>query len=181
MSNPNPKTDQLRPFNKMSKEEFEAIHKKGVEATKKACKEKADTRKLINLLLDQKVTDATNKKILDSLGVEDNERNNRMLLICRAFKKAMRGDVKAMNLLLKDFEMSQVDRETIKINKQRLKLEKEKLNLQKEKNELLKKEIEAMKNSGKNNGVIIVNDLDELEDLEDPQTEIKHDQDSQTE
>ena len=92
-----------------------------------------------------------------------------MVVVAKLYSEAMKGNIRAIELLLKGFELAEMDKEEIKLNKQKLKLEKEKLQLQKEKNELLKKQIEEIKNANSGNGspkVVIVNDLPEYKGSE---------------
>ena len=48
-----------------------------------------------------------------------------MVVVAKLYSEAMKGNIRAIELLLKGFELSEMDKEEIKLNKQKLKLEKE--------------------------------------------------------
>ena len=151
----------LKSFKDMSRDENSRIAKMGAKASAEAKRRKKTSKESIELLLSLPASNK-NKEKLQENGINSDGADNRMVVVAKLYSEAMKGNIRAIELLLKGFELSEMDKEEIKLNKQKLKLEKEKLQLQKEKNELLKKQIEEIKNANSGNGspkVVIVNDL----------------------
>ena len=89
----------LIPLNKRTKSEQREIAKKGGIESGKIRREKKQMKEIINDLFSKPVT---NQKIIDklkTLGYKDDEITNQIAITSRAFFKALKGDIKAMEFL----------------------------------------------------------------------------------
>ncbi len=113
--------------------EAREIGAKGGKASVKSRRRKKSMKEAMNLLLDLPVSEK-NKEFLQSLGIDEEDANNQMMVMVAAFKEAVNGNTHAMNFIANvtgSYAMSETDKQKIKIEKERLKIEKAKL----EKNE----------------------------------------------
>lgn len=117
----------LKPFTSdQSREEAAKNGKKGGVASGVAKRKKASLKKAIASVLSLKVDDSTAAQ-LSKLGIEDDEQIVQTSIIVAQALKAMRGDTKAADFLVRNSG----DNPQIEIEKERLKLEKERLALAK--------------------------------------------------
>lgn len=90
--------ENLIPLNERTKEEQRKIQKKGGVASGKARRKKADLKKAINLILSSTVSNEQLGSILRGLGYED---TNEMAIGFITLQKALKGDMRAIELLAK--------------------------------------------------------------------------------
>lgn len=87
-------------FANLSEEEKKAISKKGLEARKKNAEKRKTMNELLQKLLNLDVKSKKNKDLLRSMGIEDNDMSNKMLLAVALFKKGLSGDVGAIEKII---------------------------------------------------------------------------------
>lgn len=90
--------ENLIPFNERTEEEQRKIQRKGGIASGKARRKKADLKKAINLILSSTVSNEQLGSILRGLGYED---TNEMAIGFITLQKALKGDMRAIELLAK--------------------------------------------------------------------------------
>lgn len=88
----------LIPANKRSKSEHREIAKKGGIASGKARRKKANLKKAIDIILSSTVSDEQLGSILRNLGFED---TNEMAIAFITLQKALKGDMRAIELFVK--------------------------------------------------------------------------------
>ena len=92
----------LKPFNTMSSEEAVKIQTKGGYASVEARKKKKVFKKQMEQILELPISNFFQKQDMEELGIKEEDMNNQMLLVATLFKKAIDGNVKAIDTI---FEM----------------------------------------------------------------------------
>ena len=127
-----------------SREEVKEINRKGGKKSGEVRRKKREMREAMNMILSLPVASEKNLEVLQELGVNQEDADNQTLMLVVAMKKAMQGDMRAIEYITNLKTISASDKEKYKIEKQRIKLEKERLHID---------EI------GENEKVVIINDL----------------------
>lgn len=78
-----------------TQEEHKKDSRKGGIKSGEARRRKKEFKELFNMLLDAEIKDEKAKKILNKLGIEDEDKTNKMLLVATTFQKAVQGDMRA--------------------------------------------------------------------------------------
>lgn len=86
-------------LDKRTKKERREIAKKGGIKSGQVRREKKKMKDALISLLSLKVTNKKDKKVLEELGLEENEMNNQALLIVSALNQAKSGNVNAMTFI----------------------------------------------------------------------------------
>ena len=94
-------SENLIPGNKRSQEELRKNGQKGGKASGKARREKKALRETFQMLLaaEPNLTPEQRKK-LTNLGIDPDDADNQTMMAIACFKQAMKGDVRAMNLVI---------------------------------------------------------------------------------
>lgn len=87
-------------FANLSEEEKKAISRKGLEARKKNAEKRKTMNELLQNLLNLDVKSKKSKDLLRSMGIEDDDMSNKMLLAVALFKKGLSGDVGAIEKII---------------------------------------------------------------------------------
>lgn len=90
----------LKPFNTMSSEEAVKIQTKGRYASVEARKKKKAFKKQMEQILELPISNFFQKQDMEELGIKEEDMNNQMLLVATLFKKAIDGNVKAIDTIL---------------------------------------------------------------------------------
>ena len=86
---------------KFTSEEARKNGKKGAEASAKARREKKSLREACQILLTSApVLTEKNRKALLDLGFDPDNADNQLMLVVSCFKQALKGDIRAMNLIV---------------------------------------------------------------------------------
>lgn len=109
---------------KFTKETAKEKGRKGGLTSGKVRRRKKEMKQAMDLLLSLPVS-SKNKKRLESLGLEDSDINNQMLLLATALDRAIAGDVRAMNFIKEITASTPIS----KTDKAKLRLEKEKIDI----------------------------------------------------
>ncbi len=106
--------ENLIPMSERSKEEVREIGRKGGIESGKARREKAEFRRLANLMLSLPTKNEEEKTILNGIGISDNEdMTQTAVILAAAIEKAKKGDAYAREFL---YETSGEKRTDIKFN-----------------------------------------------------------------
>lgn len=92
-------TSNLISFTARTEEERRAIAVKAGKASGRKRQEQKQFKELFNLLLSMKVIDEEAIDYLEKLGFKKNERTNKALLAVTTYQKALKGDMKAFELI----------------------------------------------------------------------------------
>ena len=91
----------LKPFNTLSPRERTEIARKGAKASNKAQKKKKQAKEIMKMILELEVKGDNNKKMLEKMGIDEKEQDNKTLLLSRMFMKAAStGDYNAIRAIL---------------------------------------------------------------------------------
>ena len=107
----------VKSFKDMSRDENSRIDKMGAKASAKAKRRKKTSKESIELLLSLPASNK-NKEKLQENGINSDDADNRMVVVAKLYSEAMKGNIRAIELLLKGFELSEMYKEEIKLNKQ---------------------------------------------------------------
>lgn len=91
-------TENLIPFNKRTKDEVRKITRKGGIESGKTRRAKRDFKNVFNTILELDVKDKKLLKHIEQMGV-NTEIDNKTLLAVTTFKKALKGDMRAFELI----------------------------------------------------------------------------------
>lgn len=121
--------ENLIPFNSdQSHEKAVENGKKGGIASGKAKRRKKTAKQELDLLLSLPVKDEKNKKALAEIGIDPNDANNQTMVVVSAYRNALKGDPKSIQMVLNSFGMTEAEKANIKIKKEQLKIEREESN-----------------------------------------------------
>lgn len=109
---------------KTREERRESASKAGKESVKKRKRQKTAKEEL-KMLLSLPVTNDKSKEALRALGIDPDEANNRTMVVVSAYRNALKGDPKSIQMVLNNFGMSEAEKENIKLKKEALKIERE--------------------------------------------------------
>lgn len=87
-------------FANLSKETLRDYAQKGVEARKKNAEKRKTMNELLQNLLNLDVKSKKSKDLLKSMGIDDEDMTNKMLLAVALFKKGLSGDVGAIEKII---------------------------------------------------------------------------------
>lgn len=118
--------ENLIPLNKRAKDEQRKIQQKGGIANGAARRRKKTAKQEIDMLLSLPVKSEKNKEALKALGIDPNDANNQTMVVVSAYRNALKGDMKAAQLVMNRFGMTDAEKQQIKLKKEELKLAKEK-------------------------------------------------------
>ena len=106
MANPNDTTKNLIPLDQRTKEEQRAIASKGGKASGEARRRKRDAKSAARLVLNLPTTEKATQ-LLEALGIEDEaDHTNMVSVFAVAYMKAMKGDMRAVRILMEMSGMS---------------------------------------------------------------------------
>lgn len=113
----------LKPFGKnsvLTEEEQRIIQSNGGKASVEARRAKKTAREYMNIVLDQAVTGKKSKQLLENMGVEETDQNNKMLLMATLCAKGIAtGDANTIAKILEiagDLEAQQSEQQAPTIN-----------------------------------------------------------------
>lgn len=122
-------TPNLIPLNKRPKEEQKKIQEKGQRASAEKRKKQADMREGLKILMSMKPSDEIREAFSMQLGIDPEELGtNAMIANAALYNRAMTGDAKAWELILKNGQgeqMTEAEREALEIKKAELKIKQE--------------------------------------------------------
>lgn len=84
----------------MSSEEAVKIQTKGGYASVKARRKKKAFKEQMEQILELPISDFFQKQDMEELGIKEEDMNNQMLLVATLFKKAIDGNMKAINTIV---------------------------------------------------------------------------------
>lgn len=116
-----------RNLRRLSTDEARKIGKKGGKASGETRRKKKSMKQAMDYLLSLPVIDE-NMEILEQLGIDVDDADNQMLVVAKAFQKAIKGNVDAMKFIASitgSVPMNEAEKKKDKLGKERLKLQKE--------------------------------------------------------
>jgi len=111
MANKNPKRENLKPFNTLSKDERREIAQKGAEATNKKIKEKKLLKDTIQMFFESTPTPEVIEQCANAFGF--NPKDLQEVITGGLIQKAMCGDAKAFEVLRDTAGQKPVDKKEI--------------------------------------------------------------------
>lgn len=118
--------ENLIPNNKRSPSEVRENGKKGGIESGKTRRRKKTIKQDLDLLLSLPVAGEKNREALAALGIDPDDANNQTMVAVSAYRNALKGDMKAAQLVMNRFGMSDAEKQQIKLKKEELKLAREK-------------------------------------------------------
>lgn len=116
----------LIPNNERSPAEVRENGRKGGIASGKARRRKKTVKQEIDVLLSLPVKSDKNREALEALGINPDDANNQTMIVVSAYRNALKGDMRAAQLVMNRFGMSEAEKQQIKLKKEELKLAREK-------------------------------------------------------
>ncbi|WP_286144713.1 KGG domain-containing protein [Bacteroides caecimuris] len=116
-----------RNLRRLSTDEARKIGKKGGKASGETRRKKKSMKQAMDYLLSLPVIDE-NMETLEQLGIDADDADNQMLVVAKAFQKAIKGNVDAMKFIASitgSVPMNEAEKKKDKLGKERLKLQKQ--------------------------------------------------------
>lgn len=110
-----------------SRAEVKKINRKGGIKSGEVRRKKKEMRDAMSMILSLPVANEKNLEVLQELGVSQEDADNQTLMLVVAMKKAMQGDMRAIEYITSLTTMNASDKEKYRLEKQRIKLERDKL------------------------------------------------------